>query len=101
MKSHKQQEYQALGTWYFYTQDIKYRKQKTKNKNILYSKSSNFYHMIKLYITLVFFFFFFCLFSFSRAAPPAYGGSQARGPIGAVAPGLNQGHSNPGSKQHR
>ena len=30
-------------------------------------------------------FFFFCLFVFSRAAPEAYGGSQARGWIGAVA----------------
>ena len=32
-----------------------------------------------------FFFFFFCLFAFSRATPVAYGGSQARGLIGAVA----------------
>ena len=30
-----------------------------------------------------FFFFFFCLFAFSRATPTAYGGSQARGLIGA------------------
>ena len=37
------------------------------------------------------FFFFFCLF---RAAPLAYGGSQARGPVGAVASGLYQSHSN-------
>ena len=29
--------------------------------------------------------FFFCLFAFSRATPMAYGDSQARGPIGAVA----------------
>jgi len=29
--------------------------------------------------------FFFCLFAFSRAAPAAYGDSQARGRIGAVA----------------
>ena len=41
-----------------------------------------------------FFFFFFCLF---RAAYTAYGGSQARGPIGAVAAGLYQSHSNTGS----
>ena len=44
------------------------------------------------------FFFFFCLLSFvvaiSGAAPAAYGGSQARGPIGAVATGLRQSHSN-------
>ena len=31
------------------------------------------------------FFLFFCLFAFSGAAPMACGGSQARGPIGAVA----------------
>ena len=31
-------------------------------------------------------FFFFCIF---KAAPVAYGGSQARGPIGAVATGLH------------
>ena len=37
------------------------------------------------------FFFFFCLF---RAAPKAYGGSQARGQIGATASGLRHSHSN-------
>ena len=40
---------------------------------------------------------YFCLF---RAAPTAYGGSQARGPIGAVAAGLRHSHSNVGSKLH-
>ena len=44
------------------------------------------------------FFFFFCLFAFSRAAPEAYEGSQARGRIGAVATGLRQSHSNSGSE---
>ena len=44
------------------------------------------------------FFFFFCLFAFSRAAPAAYGGSQARGLIGAVAAGLRQSYSNTGSE---
>ena len=38
--------------------------------------------------------FFFCLFAFSRAAPLAYGGPQARGLIEAVAAGLHQSHSN-------
>jgi len=33
--------------------------------------------------------FFFGLFAFSRAVPTAYGGSQARGPIGAAATGLH------------
>jgi len=50
--------------------------------------------------------FFFCLFfvvvvvvvAISWAAPAAYGGSQARGLIGAVATGLRQSHSNTGSK---
>ena len=42
--------------------------------------------------------FFFFLFAISWAAPPAYGGSQARGWIGAVAAGLRQSHSNSGSK---
>ena len=40
-----------------------------------------------------FLFFFFCLFAFSRAAPAAYEGSQARGQIRAVATGLRQRHS--------
>ena len=47
---------------------------------------------------LLLFFFFFVFFAFSRAALEAYGGSQARGTIGAVATGLRQSHSNVGSK---
>ena len=47
-------------------------------------------------LLLLFFFFFFCNFIF-RAAPVAYGHSQARGPIGAVASGLRHSHSNAGS----
>ena len=45
-----------------------------------------------------FLFFFFYLFAFSRATPAAYGGSQARSRIGAVAACLCQSHSNAGSK---
>jgi len=41
-----------------------------------------------------YFFLFIYLFIFSRAAPGAYGGSQARGIIGAVAAGLHHSHSN-------
>ena len=48
---------------------------------------SNLYH---LYL-----FFFFGLF---RAVPEAYGGSQARGLIGAVATGLHHSRSNSGSE---
>ena len=51
----------------------------------------------KLYIS--FFFFFFCLF---RAASVAFGSSQARGQIGAIAAGLRHSHSpsNAGSELH-
>ena len=41
------------------------------------------------------FFFFLLLF---RAAPEVYGGSQARGQIGATAAGLHHSHSNARSK---
>ena len=44
------------------------------------------------------FFFFFVFFAISWAARAAYGGSQARGRIGAVATGLHHSHSNTGSK---
>ena len=42
--------------------------------------------------------FFFFFFVFSRAASMAYGDSQARGLIGAIAAGLC--HSNSGSELH-
>ena len=45
-----------------------------------------------------FFFFFLSFFSLFRATLAAYGGSQAKGPIGAVATGLQQSHSNTGFK---
>ena len=56
-----------------------------------------------MYRYLLAFFFCFVLFCFglfaiSRAASAAYGGSQARGLIGAAAAGLGQSHSNEGSK---
>ena len=43
---------------------------------------------------------FFVFMLFLWATPTAYGGSQARGPIGAVAIGLCQSHSNAGSELH-
>ena len=46
----------------------------------------------------IYFFLFFGVFVFSRAAPVAYGGYQARGLIRAVAAGLCQSHRNSGSK---
>ena len=48
---------------------------------------------------LVIFCLFVCLFAISWATPVAYGGSQARGLIGAAAAGLHQSHSKVGSKQ--
>ena len=42
--------------------------------------------------------FFFNLFAISWATPAAYGVSQARGLIRAVATGLRQSHSNAGSE---
>ena len=47
---------------------------------------------------LLFLFFVFLSFCLFRAAPMAYGGSQARGPIGAVATSLRQSQSNVESK---
>ena len=44
----------------------------------------------------------FCVcVSFSRATPMAYGGSQPRGLIGAVASGLHHSHGNSGSLTNR
>ena len=46
-------------------------------------------------------FFFFCLFvflPFPGPLPMAYGGSQVRGRIGAIAAGLRQSHGNSGSE---
>ena len=54
-------------------------------------------YMAKLLSRAVFLFCFVLLF---RAAPAAYGGSRARGGIGAVAAGLRHSHSNSGSKPH-
>ena len=52
-----------------------------------------------LFIYLLFFFLVVVVVvAISWAAPVAYGGSQARVPIGAVAASLRQSHSNAGSE---
>ena len=51
-------------------------------------------------LCVAYFYLFFCLFVFSRAVPVAYGGSQIRGLIGAVASGLCQSCSKAGSVPH-
>ena len=53
---------------------------------------------IKLTILSIFYFYLFIYFVFSRAAPVAYGDSQARGLIRAVAASLCHSHSNATSK---
>ena len=49
--------------------------------------------LLNLFVVVVVFLSF-------RAAPAAHGGSQARGPIGAIAAGLYLSHGNAGSKPH-
>ena len=53
---------------------------------------------IMLSFFFFFFFFFFCFFGLFRAALLTYGGSQARGPVGATAASLYHRHSNAGSE---
>ena len=53
--------------------------------------------MLHLLLSSYFLFFIIIILVFSRAAPVAYGGSQARGLIGSVAAGLRQSLSNVGS----
>ena len=54
--------------------------------------------MITLFVKDIFLFLFFVFFLFLGPLPVAYGGSQSRGSIGAVAAGLHHSHSNLGSK---
>ena len=57
--------------------------------------------MVALEFAVYVFFFFLVFFVFfSRAVPIAYGGSQARGPIGAAAASLRQSHNNARSELH-
>ena len=56
------------------------------------------YFLVVVFVCLFGWWGFFGLFAFSRATPEAYGGSHIRGPIGAVAIGLRQRHSNAGSE---
>ena len=66
-----------------------------------FHSESSYSSRCALFIYLFVFFVFFVVVvvvAISWAAPAAYGGSQARGPIGAVATGLRQSHSNAGSE---
>ena len=59
-------------------------------------KENSFLQFFVLFCCFLVFWGFFCFvfFVFSRPTPAVYGGSQARGPIGAIAAGLRQSHSN-------
>ena len=54
-----------------------------------------FNHNFEICLFIFIYLFIFCLFAFSRAAPVAYGGSQARGLIGAIAADLHHSHRPP------
>ena len=56
-----------------------------------------------LYLIIIFIYLFIyllLLLFFFRAAPEAYGGSQSRSRIGAIAASLHCSHSNMGSEPH-
>ena len=53
--------------------------------------------VFKSFILILFYFIYLFILSF-RAAPEAYGSSQARGPVRVVAAGLCHSHSNSGSE---
>ena len=67
--------------------------------HLLLKMDTFYFREVKSRISLSHFFFLF-FFGLSRAAPMAYGGSQARGQIIAVAAGLHHSHSNARSKPH-
>ena len=58
--------------------------------------------MLLLFPLIFIYFYYFFTFGFCpfRATPAAYGGSQARGLIRAVAASLRHSHSNAGSEPH-
>ena len=73
---------------------------RTANNILGCSWNIHYGHILGHKVILNFYYFYFLLsfFFFPRAAPMAYGGSQARGIIGAVCTGLC--HSNTGSELH-
>ena len=60
----------------------------------------NFFFVDFLCAIRIYLFIYLKFYLLFRAVPVAYGGSQARGPIGAVAAGLHHSHSNVGSGLH-
>ena len=66
----------------------------------MFGNTWNEIDLVLMFFLFFGFFFFFCLFAFSGPAPSAYGSSQDKGPIRAVAAGLPQSHCNTGSELH-
>ena len=70
-----------------------------KHPNLLESSVERGFRLIYFVIIIFFIFIYLFIFAISWAALAAYGGSQARGQIGAVAASRRQRHSNAGPKQ--
>ena len=70
----------------------------TATKAHLRSRGTELEPTSLFYFILVYFILFYFIFNLFRAALMAYGGSQARGQIGAVATDLQHSHSNTGSE---
>ena len=71
-----------------------------QNKQYTARVTTNCFSSLRVHLRWEFPFFFFVFLPFLGQLPTAYGGSQARGLIGATASGLYQCHSNMGSKLH-
>ena len=59
---------------------------------------SGVFLFVFLFFKKIYLFIYFVFLPFLGLLPAAHGGSQARGPIGAVATGLHRSHNNAGSK---
>ena len=82
----------AKGTYKYKILFLNNDKHKNNNEK---SENKRKWKVVGFFFGLIFG-FVFCLFAFSRAAPVAHGGSQARGLIRTVAAGLCQSHSHMG-----
>ena len=81
--------YQILAQSNIFMEKCRLEERVLTDENTLLLLILHIYHVI---------FFFLALFRLFRAVPAAYGGSQARGSIRAVAAGPRHSHSNTGSE---
>ena len=79
-------------TWRVYQIDLNKVPIKSRDIQVWHHMAHLSQGMLLFNLSCPYFFFFFGLSAFSRAAPAAYGGSQARGQIGAA--GASPHHSN-------